>query len=49
MKYKKPVLSLAVTLSAVFSFQSLSAQKKVYFGIESETMTWINKGYHGSF
>ena len=25
------------------------AKAKLSFGVESEIMTWINKGYHGSF
>ena len=47
MKTIKIVFAVVI----LFSNISLYAQskEKLSFGLESEIMTWINKGYHGSF
>lgn len=36
------------TLITNYSFAQ-DSKEKLSFGVESEIMTWINKGYHGSF
>lgn len=45
------LLFFAVTLCQLAYSQELAqkSSKKVTFGIESEIMTFVNKGYHGSF
>ncbi|MCF6259108.1 MAG: hypothetical protein L3J98_02945 [Gammaproteobacteria bacterium] len=40
------VIFFVVTTNYVFAQDS---KEKLSFGVESETMTWLNKGYHGSF
>lgn len=44
-------LTLLVVLSAILNHHSFAQdlEKKWHFGFESEIVTWINQGYHGSF
>lgn len=45
----KILILLFIGMPVCFRANGQELQKKISFGIESEVMSYINKGYHGSF